>query len=71
MFARVTAAIMASNLIAARVIRALVTRPGHPGRCVVHGRWPRRPVLGVLAGHVAALVGALIAALTVTGFGIG
>jgi MFS transporter, DHA2 family, methylenomycin A resistance protein len=69
-FLPATAAIMASNVIAARAIPVLGTRRVIAGGALLMGTGCVAMV-GLLSAHVAALVGALVAALSVTGFGIG
>ncbi len=69
-FLPATAAIMASNVIAARAIPVLGTR-----RVIAYGALLMGTgclaMFGLLSALVAALVAAIVAALAVTGFGIG
>jgi MFS family permease len=69
-FLPVTVLIMASDLIAGRVIAMLGTRSVSTAGALAMGAGCLA-MFAILSAHVPALVAALVAALSVTGFGIG
>jgi MFS transporter, DHA2 family, methylenomycin A resistance protein len=69
-FLPATVAIMASNLIAARAIRAAGTRRVIAAGAILMGIGCLA-MFGLLSIHITGLVGPLVGALSVTGFGIG